>query len=73
MLKISEGNSRHGEKFHDFQDVPTPWIPGQPTAVPILSGDMPKGAGRSAANAHGRIEEHQITCPLALMGSLGLG
>ena len=31
-VKLPEGNSRHGEKFHDFQDVPTPWIPGQPTA-----------------------------------------
>jgi len=41
---------------------------------PILSGDMPKGAGRSAANAHGRIQEHQITCPLALItGITGTG
>ena len=28
-------------------------------------GDLPKGAGRSPTDAHGRIEEHQITCPVA--------
>ena len=35
MLNYQRVTAGMVKKCHDFQDVPTPWNPGQPTAVPM--------------------------------------